>query len=694
MQRLLVVTLDLTAAELDAFSTRLFDVLQKRFGQSVRTAEADLCLNALNQLTSNKTAFCRIATDRLAGLLRTEIDAMDAGGTGESNQSEQDLSLVTFDEMENKVMLANVCQAIDHGNEELLAGLNLRLARLLERDDLTLAQNPFRPALFLQAIHDAWCMFDALPESRELMLRLLQPEVFLQLQPVLRALNDALIANGIDLDPKQKYRREKSDAGPRQEQGERQDEKRDASPYQKLQRWLTAAAKTEIGVGHWRPVPRDRSSRTVGATIAPELYGYLNAKQRQLPQPIASADEGGVPVDAAILREVKNQAPHGSLSAFDENTIELLARIFDFIFVQQDIPADFKKLIGRLQIPLLKAALIDRNFFFQEAHPARRLVEQLAKSGAVWNQERGHDDPLYKMAEQIVDRVQQDFDRQIDLFSDVVSDLESFLELEDKALEADLSDPIDEARRQEKLRQARQWAEEDVAQRIATGEVAGFVETFLEDQWTRILTLAHSVEETRPEALTQARKAMDDLIWSIKPKSSPEERKALVTRLPAMLSMMNAWLNAIKWDEPERVVFFSNLVERHAAIARVQLELSPRRQVELAVNVAQKASERRMSIRVRQMNQPQDEFARQVDGLVCGQSVEFSRTNGVRTTFKLAWISPQRGQFIFTTRQGQESCSFAAEELAQNLREHRADVIPAVSIVDRALAAALDEIDA
>ncbi len=247
--------------------------------------------------------------------------------------------------------------------------------------------------------------------------------------------------------------------------------------------------------------------------------------------------------------------------------------------------------------------------------------------------------------------------------------------------------------RQERLGQARLSAEEDVARQIATGEVAGFVESFLESQWTRVLTLAHSVKETKPDALVQARKTMDDLVWSVKPKSSPEQRKALVARLPALLSMINAWLNAIKWDEPERVLFFSHLVERHAAMARVQLELSPRRQVELAVNVAQRASERRMSMRVQQTEQqPQDEFARQVNGLVCGQWIEFSRANGERTKFKLAWISPQRGQFILTTRQGHESFSFGAGELAQTLRDHSAEIVSTVSVIDRALAAALDEI--
>jgi hypothetical protein len=80
--------------------------------------------------------------------------------------------------------------------------------------------------------------------------------------------------------------------------------------------------------------------------------------------------------------------------------------------------------------------------------------------------------------------------------------------------------------------------------------------------------------------------------------------------------------------------------------------------------------------------------------LTCGQWLEFARPNGVQSRFKLAWISPRRGQFVLTTRPGHESCSYTADELAQSLRGHSAEIVPAVSVIDRALAAALDEIDA
>jgi hypothetical protein len=360
--------------------------------------------------------------------------------------------------------------------------------------------------------------------------------------------------------------------------------------------------------------------------------------------------------------------------------------------MEQNIPQEMKKLIGQLQIPLLKAALNDKKFFIKDDHPARRLIDTLANSSMTWDQSKGRDDPLYKMIEQIVARVQKEFDQQMGLFTDAISNMEAFLAEEEKSSQGVLAGPISAALRQEKIDQAEQAAERDIALRIETGEVAGFVETFLETQWSRILTLAHSVSEHKPEVLAQALAVMDDLIWSIKPKTSPEQRKELITKLPSILSMVNAWLNAVKWDDPERVVFFSNLAERHAAIVRIQAELSPRHQVEIAVNIAEKASQYRMNKRFNPASgKRQDQFAEMIGSLEQGDWVNFVRNNGTAAKFRLTWISPKRSRFIFTDRQGNDPFSFTAEELAQTLRDQKASIVSNESVVDRALSAALED---
>ena len=86
-----------------------------------------------------------------------------------------------------------------------------------------------------------------------------------------------------------------------------------------------------------------------------------------------------------------------------------------------------------------------------------------------------------------------------------------------------------------------------------------------------------------------------------------------------------------------------------------------------------------------------DEFTRIVEDIAQGSWMEFARNNGERAKFKLTWISPRRNHFIFTNRVGEAPFSFTADELAQILRDRSASMVTTESIVDRALATALDE---
>jgi hypothetical protein len=74
--------------------------------------------------------------------------------------------------------------------------------------------------------------------------------------------------------------------------------------------------------------------------------------------------------------------------------------------------------------------------------------------------------------------------------------------------------------------------------------------------------------------------------------------------------------------------------------------------------------------------------------------VEFTRTAGTRQKTRLAWISARRTRFVFANRQGQEPFILTFDELAQSFRDERAAVVAADSVVDRALAAALEEVGA
>lgn len=691
LRGLVAIASSIADAQLESLAARLSDALLKLSEQSADAKEVSVSFNAANLLKKNAYAFQYTASDCLKRALQHEVDSIGLPTVPRRRYNDDALTLVSYDEMEKRLSITNAGRFIELEHADRLEALGIRIAYLLERDEIPAAQNPFRPEVFLAAINDAWCEFNPDEASHPLVLPLMRPDVFLDFSAIVQGLNDALISNGILSELGDSYRIKKSNAG---HDPDKKPEPGDAAILQQLKQLFSPGQP--VSGAQDGPVaelfPVTMQNRVLQATAASnQLLGYLAGVQKSISDHHAANDHSGAAPRESFLPNIKKQAPHGALTQVDENTIDLLTKIFDVVFRDQHIPSEIKALIGFLQVPLLKAALIDKDFFFKEEHPARRLLELLTKSGADWDHEKGHDDPLFQTIKRSVKRVQHAFDEQVEVFSDVVSDLESYLKAEDAAHADALSAPIAQALHQEKMGQAAKTANHEIALRIGTGEVVAFVETFLENKWISVLTLAYSVKDEKPQAVESAIKTMDDLIWSVKPKITREERKELIAMLPGMLAMLNKWLNLVKLDDAERLQFFAELAECHASIVRAPLEISPQRRLEIAIEVAKQAAERRQQRLAGRQSEPvPDDSADAVQRLERGAWLEIAH-DGAAKKVKLAWISPLRSLYIFSTKDKRESFSLPAEELAQSFREHRAKILLSGGLVGRALAEALED---
>src|SRR6185503_10204468 len=100
-------------------------------------------------------------------------------------------------------------------------------------------------------------------------------------------------------------------------------------------------------------------------------------------------------------------------------------------------------------------------------------------------------------------------------------------------------------------------------------------------------------------------------------------------RLPTLLSTLNKWLDVIKWQDADRLQFFAELAECHASIVRAPIEMSPERQVEIAMEVAKQDAERRMQlqavaeVKAEEVPPPDDDANIEVDSLARGMWLEF-----------------------------------------------------------------------
>jgi hypothetical protein len=80
----------------------------------------------------------------------------------------------------------------------------------------------------------------------------------------------------------------------------------------------------------------------------------------------------------------------------------------------------------------------------------------------------------------------------------------------------------------------------------------------------------------------------------------------------------------------------------------------------------------------------EDQFLEIAQDLERGTWIEFEADDGQLQFAKLAWISPLRGTYLFTNRQGLKALSMNAEELAERFRTDRARLVEAAPLIDRA----------
>lgn len=780
-QALVQHAFQLIQPQIDPFSARLSHAMFTKSEEANDAKEANLYFHGAQLLKNSTYTYYHLCSGLIEKLLKSETAALRSPEKkAPVAMTDVAMTLVSYEEMDLKLSISRASRSLELNHAESLAALNMRLASLLGVETLNLTQNPFRPEIFLRALNEAWCEFNPEKESHDFVLPLLSDLIF-DLTPIYHGLNELLVERGILPDLQETYRLKRKQASAeaaRLGEAVKNEVTKKLEQYFSEQSGVPSSHQTVASNAiNGQSQAAMQFSNEAMAGLPPmnsELFQYLAGVQKNMAihQLVTGAQNVG------RLSNLRQDIPGMLQSGVEKHTFDLMSHVFDGVLSNQNIADPIKELISALQVPVLKAALIDKDFFFQDAHPARRLIDLLSKYSAELDPEKGADDPLFQEMQRNVIRVQREFDQQLSLFDEVVTDLENFIRKEEAASIEALQVPINRALQREKFKQASLAANNDISTRIGTGEVVSFVENFLEHRWTKVLTLAYSVQDQKPHAVEDAIKTMDDLIWSIKPKITLAQRQDLINRLPGILARLNKWLSLIKWEDGDRVQFFADLAECHASIVRAPLELSPDRQMEIAVEAAKIATERRLEKRakaeaeakakaeaeaaekarligialekakaeaeqklkeqaeakaaalakqsaqvatatnstgseaenlitspvvtesdlnlneetlVAKIEQAIEDAASIVANLERGVWIEFHKLDNTYQKVRLAWVSPMRSLFIFTSSQKEKSFSVAVDELEKNFREARAKVMSIEHVVDKALMDALNQ---
>lgn len=614
-----------------------------------------------------------------------------------------ELSLVDEEDFEQSLALNKAAARLRFDSVEELAALDQRMAALLRDPGAKDEGNPLGAKAICQAFLCACDQLEAEPKVKLVLLQQFDQLIARELPGIYQRTNQFLVSKEIlptirvglsahkERAPRPGERHETSSSTSAADNGQ--------DLFALLQRLIAQSAGSSVATGGVFSGPLTGTTNHAAASGLANSIPFLTQLQRG-----ESVSAGGL--DPAllhsgtvnILHDLRASGMVASDNHVDAFTIDIVAMMFDYIFDDRSIPDKLKALIGRLQIPVLKVAMLDKQFFSKKSHPARRLLDEIAAASIGWCEEGEYNLSLYQQIDAIVQSILADFSEDAGLFANLLDTLLAFIQTQQSMAETAVERSSQAIETEERKEIASVVVEDKIRQATDGHPLPDTIQEFLLGPWHQVLQHAFvETGEASPEWQTHVQ-TMHDLIWSVAAKRNTEDRLSLVVMLPDLLKHLREGMNSIQIDPREREIVFSKLVTCHAAAVKAGLQYQqeiqnshplttlnvPSSIVLPAKSTTSEAESYDLSA-VTDPTEVEDEYTECVRNLKKGIWLTFLNEDGTQRLARLSWISSMRGIYLFTNNQGLEALTIALPRLASRLRLGEAHIMAATPLTERAV---------
>jgi hypothetical protein len=672
-----------------------------------------------------------------------------------SLQAHAGLALVDDVELEESLAVTSMVAKAEGRLSRSLYQVNQRLAVIIGGGKVDGANNPIGPAVLGNAFRIAIREFDVNVQVKLIIYKLFDRYVMAGLDPVYDEVNIELIRAGVlpqvrHLMPHGERSQARSAAG---------DEAHGASELLQAGQGMPDGSYYDQAAGHlqneiYHTLRSLLASRHAsggydaagmdehGGSDAPDLPGLtpadlLSALTILQNQTMAAQARVGSAADAVravqqIKRELLDQvsrlsddAKERRVSTADEDTIDLVGMLFEYILQDRNLPTPMQALFGRLQIPYLKVAILDKHLFAQKSHPARRLLDMLAEAGKSWSEESDRDHRLFERIKGSVETVLRDFDEDVGVFERERVSFSDFIEQHRKRAELAEQRAAEATRGREKLQEARRIAAHEILKRIDDRSLPPVVHTVLSRPWANYLVLTLLRHGEASDEWKNALRFADEFVWSAQPKTTESEHTRLRALRPQLDKALRHGLATVAYHESDvrqlmqdLSQFYKRLLDGEKVETKTAKEViignvaplvhaaapGPASATDTGVTTeaapvsaptaaaAQSPVEEIMLSSGQPDAEPpveipaeDDEYVRAVRDLRLGSWIEFSDETGSPERAKLSWISPISSKYLFVNRRGLKVCDKTVATLAIEMRRGSAVVLEEVPLFDRAL---------
>lgn len=305
-------------------------------------------------------------------------------------------------------------------------------------------------------------------------------------------------------------------------------------------------------VGRLRRMLIDKVGGDFEATqILPPSAGLQQAMQRVLPGDSAGAGyyvsgssrPGAVYMDAThvekaatALRQRTTELKQAASTPTEKATIEVVALMFQSILAEERIPPSVRVWFARLQIPVLRVALAEPEFFSALQHPARRLIDRMGSCvmGFESNVSSAALEAEIKRVVQVIEQYPETGRR---VFQLVFDEFQKFIStyLSEQGSASRFVSVAQQVEQKETL--SVQYTIE-LRKLLDDVPVRDEVREFLFKVWVDVLAVSSVKYGLRHEETSALKQVASDLLWAASAKPNRDDRARVIQQLPSLLQRL------------------------------------------------------------------------------------------------------------------------------------------------------------
>ncbi|MEJ2396204.1 MAG: DUF1631 domain-containing protein [Candidatus Thiodiazotropha sp.] len=383
------------------------------------------------------------------------------------------------------------------------------------------------------------------------------------------------------------------------------------------------------------------------------------------------------------------------LDAADEDTIDLVGMLFEYMLNDPVLPPVAKALISHLHTPYLKVAIIDRKLLTDSSHDARQLLDSLVEAGSHWIDERNLKRGIYPDMQNVIDRVLKEFSDDVRLFSTLLAAFKK--RMDEFRRKSDILEKRaqDSLKGREKLNVARQRATQEMKARSFSEHLPKPVKEFLEQTWVDklIFVLLRHPDGEMSDDWKEALRIADEIAWAFEPKSESEAQE-LENSLPDLRKSIEDGLASLGGFHQEKCKSLFELLSSSEVALRASREASIEIKQQIATEPEPESAENLpKAVQSAQPDQPieatsapkeqaakatgteEDEVSEEEEAMMEKlRKIQFGTWfevadihGGERRKVKLSWLSPLTASCMFVDRAGVQTAIKPLRTLAQEI---------------------------